>query len=80
MSTRERIWIELVTEVVKRNWLRWQGHVLRKDDDNWMKKRLCEVEGVKGRRKLRVTWNRVVEKDMRACWLNKVDAQDRVAC
>ena len=35
---RERMGIELVFEVVKRDRLRWLGHVLRKDDDDWVKK------------------------------------------
>ena len=35
--------IEMVTDVVKRNWLRWLGHVLRKDDGDWVKKSMSEV-------------------------------------
>ena len=35
-----------------------------------------EVGNVRGRGRARVTWNRVVEKDMRECGLNKVDAQN----
>jgi len=49
-----------------------------KDDGDWMKRNmLYDVDGVRGRRQ-RMTWNRVVEKDMRYCRLNKVDAQDWV--
>ena len=34
----ERMGIELVSEVVKRNRLRWLEHVLRKDDGGWVNK------------------------------------------
>jgi len=46
---RERMWIELVTEV-KMNRLRWLEHVLWKDDGDWVKKNvLYEVDVVRGR-------------------------------
>ena len=44
---RERMGIESVSDAVKRNSLRWLGHVLRKNDDDWVKKIMSfEVEGV----------------------------------
>ena len=48
---RERMRIELVSDVVKRNQLRWLGHGLRKDDGDWVKKSMSyEVrEGEEGR-------------------------------
>ena len=43
---RERMGIESVSDAVKRNRLRWLGHVLQKDDDDWVKKIMSfEVEG-----------------------------------
>lgn len=40
--------IESVSDVVKRSWLRWLGHVSQKDDGNWVKKSMsyerCEGE------------------------------------
>ena len=30
--------IELVPDVIRRNRLRWLGHLLRKDDGDWVKK------------------------------------------
>ena len=49
---RERMGIESVFDVVKRNRLRWVGHVLRKDDDDWVKKSMSYVvEGTRGRPK-----------------------------
>ena len=36
--------------MLKQNRLRWLGHVLRKDDDDWVKKSMSyEVEGVRGK-------------------------------
>ena len=70
--------IESVSDAVKRNRLRWLGHVLRKDDDDWVKKIMSfEVEGKRGRGRPRMTWSQVVEKDMRECRLKREDAKDR---
>ena len=33
---RERMGIGLVSDVIRRNRLRWPGHLLRKDDGWWM--------------------------------------------
>ena len=63
---RERMGIESVSDTVKRDKLRWLGHVLRKDDDDWVKKIMSfEVEGKRGRGRPRMTWSQVVERDMR---------------
>ena len=74
---RERIGIESVSEDVKRNKLRWLGHVLRKDHD-WVKKIMSiEVEGKRGRGRPRIKWSHVVERDMRECGLKMEDAKER---
>ena len=76
---RERMGIELVSDVIKRNRLRWLGHLLRKDDCDWVKKCMSlEVDGAKGRGRPRMTWGQVVERDMRACGLEREDGQDRM--
>ena len=47
---RERMGIGSVSDAVKRNRLRWLGHVLRKEQDGWVKKIMSfEVEGKRGR-------------------------------
>ena len=75
---RERIGIESVSDAMKWNRLTWLGHVLQKDDDDWVKKIvLFEVEGERGRGRPRITWSRVVEKDMGECRLKREDAKDR---
>lgn len=76
---RDRLGIELVTDIVRRNLLRWLGHVLRKDDDDWVKRTLTyEVEGMRGRGRPRKTWSQVLEKDMKECGMRREDARDRV--
>jgi len=47
---RQRLGIEYIVKVVQINRLRWYGHVLRKDDDDWMQKCVTlEVEGARQR-------------------------------
>jgi len=50
--------------------------VLRKEDDDWVKKWEYEVEGPRPRRRPKRTWREVVEKDCQAHKLNKEDAVD----
>jgi len=60
--------------VLQQNRLRWYGHVLRKDDDDWVKKCMeYEVQGPRPKR----TWSEVVRKDCQAHKMNKEDAMDR---
>ena len=47
--------IEAVSAVVSRARMRWLGHVLRKDEDDWVKRSMSyEVEGRRERPNL--TW------------------------
>ena len=75
VELRERMGIELVSDVIKRNQL---GHVLQKDDGDWVKRSMSlEVEGTRGRGRPRMTWSQVVERDMRECGLKREDATER---
>ena len=47
---RERLEIDDIILILQQNRLRWYGHVLRKDDTDWMKK--CMEYEVKGSRPL----------------------------
>jgi len=70
---RERLGIDDIALVLQQNRLRWYGHVLRKDDDDWVKKCMeYEVEGSRPKR----TWREVVREDCQARKINKVDAID----
>jgi len=54
-------------------------HVLRKEDNDWVKKCMeYEVEGGRPRGWPKKTWRDIVEKDCQACKLNKEDAMDRM--
>ena len=56
----------------------WYGHVLRKDDDDWVKKCMeHEVEGPRPRGRPKKSWKEVVREDCQARKLNKEDAMDR---
>jgi len=63
--------------VLQQNRLRWYGHVLRKEDDDWVKKCMeYEVEGSRPRGRPNRTWTEVVREDCQARKLNKDDAMD----
>jgi len=63
---------------LQQNRLRWYGHVLRKEDTDWVKKCMeYEVEGSRPRDRPKRTWKEVVQKDCQARNLNKEDAMDR---
>jgi len=57
---RERLGVDDIALILQQNRLRWYGHVLRKDDDDWEKKYI-EYE---------------VREDCQARKLNKEDAMD----
>ena len=64
---------------LKRNRLRWFGHVLRKDEDDWVRKCIdLTVEGKRGRGRPRKRWIDLVTRDMTDCGLVREDACDRM--
>ena len=64
--------------VLQQNRLRWYGHVLRKEDDDWVKKCMeYEVEGPRPRGRSKRTWREVVRENCQARKINKEDAIDR---
>ena len=75
---RERLGIDDIALVLQQNRLRWYGHVLRKEHDDWVKKCMeYEVEGPRPRGRPKRTWREVVKEDCQARKLNKDDAMDR---
>jgi len=53
--------------------------VLRKKDNDWVKKRMeYEVEGARPRGRPKKTWRKIVEKDCQARGLNRENAMDRI--
>jgi len=78
VELRARPELEDIISVLQRNRLRWYGHVLRKEDNDWVKKCMeCEVEGTRPRGRPKKTWREIVEKDCRVNGLNTEDAMDR---
>jgi len=74
---RKRLGIDDIALVLQQNRLRWYDHVLRKEDDDWVKKCMeYKVKGPKPRGRPKRTWREVVEKDCHARKLNKEDAMD----
>jgi len=75
---RERLGIDDIALVLQQNRLRWYGHVLQKEDDDFVKKCMeFEVEGPRQRGRPKRTWTEVVREDCQARKLNKEDAMDR---
>ena len=58
---RERLDVDDIALILQQNRLRWYGHVLRKDDDDWVKKCMeYEVESSRPRGRPKRTWKEVV--------------------
>ena len=75
---RERLGIDDIALVLQQNRLRWHGHALRKEDDDWVKKCMeYEIEGPRPRGRPNRTWREVVKEDSLSRKLNKEDAMDR---
>jgi len=71
---RERLGIDDIAFLLQQNRLHWYGHVLRKDDDDWVKKCMeYEVEGPRPRGRPKMTWREVVREDCQAHKLNIVN-------
>ena len=74
---RESMDIEKISDVMRCSRLRWMGHVLRKEGNGWVKKSMeMTVKGSRGRRRPKMTWEKVVEKDMKVRGLVRNDAKD----
>ena len=70
----ERLGIDDIILILQQNRLRWYGHVLRKEDTDWVKKFMeYEVESSRPRGRPKRTWKEVVQKDCQARNLNKED-------
>jgi len=75
---REWLGIDDIVLILQQNRLRWYGHVLRKEDTDFVKKCMeYEVEGFRPWGRPKRTWKEVVQKDCQARNLNKEDAMNR---
>ena len=63
---RERLRLDDIILVLQQNRLRWYGHVLQKEDNDWVKKCMeYEVEGARPRGSPKKTWREIVEKTVK---------------
>ena len=75
---KERLGTDDIILILQQNRLRWYGHVLWKEDTDWVKRCMeYEVEGSRPRGRPKRTWKEVVQNDCQARNLNKEDAMDR---
>ena len=75
---RRHAGVENIHAVMRRNRLRWYGHVQRKDDDDWVKS--CMNIAFDGRRSVgrpMTTWETTVKDDMNALNIDGSEWQDR---
>ena len=75
----ELVGVEPITTFIRSGRLRWYGHVMRKGDEDWVKK--CMEYRVEGRRPVgrpRKTWLESVEVDMAELEIDKEDAMIEV--
>ena len=66
-----------ITSLLQQNWLRWYGHVLRKEDNDWVKKCTEYKVGSSPRGRPKRTWLEVVQRDCQVCGLSRDDAMVR---
>ena len=59
------------------NGVRWNGHVIRRDDDNILKALMMEVNGQRKRGQPKMTWKRQVEESVTKVGLKIEKAGDR---
>jgi len=70
---KARLRLDDTISVLQQNGLRWYGHVLQKEDNDWLKKCMeYEVDGAWPKK----TWREIVEKDCQAHKLNREDAMN----
>ena len=68
-----------VRRVVQRNRLRWFSHVVRMDNDNWVKKWMTlEFNGRRDPGRPKKTWEQVIASDLRELGITRSLAQDRL--
>jgi len=75
---RERLGVDDMILILQQNRLQWCGHVLRKEDTDWVKKCMeYDVEVSRPRGRPKRIWREVVQKDCQTRNLNREDAMDR---
>ena len=69
---------EMLNRIAKTNGVRWHEHVIKRDDDNILKKAMMvEVNGQRKRGLPKMTWRRQVEESVKKIGLKIKEAADR---
>ena len=69
---------ETLDRMAKAYGVRWYRHVIRRNDDNILKKAMMmEVNGKQKRGRPKMTWRRQVEESVKEVWLKIEEAGDR---
>ena len=77
---RERLGIVDIMSVPQQNRLRWYQHVLRKEDNDWVKNCMeYEVVGSRTRGRPKRTWLEVVQRDCH-CQVRGLSEDDAMVC
>lgn len=64
---RKKMGLEGIVNVLRRRRLRWYGHVMRRDEDDWTKRAFhLKVDGRRPVGRPRKTWEQVISGDLRA--------------
>ena len=75
---RRLVGVEPITTFIRCSRLRWYGHVMRKGDEDWVKKYMeYRVERRRPVGRPRKTWLESVELDMAKLEIDKEDVHDR---
>ena len=75
---RKRAGVCKITDKACESRMRWYGHVVRRDENNLIRKaKDMAVEGRRSRGRQRIRWTDVVERDMKGMGLEQAEALDR---
>ena len=71
--------LEDITVCMRRNRLRWYGHVVRKEESDWVKRAWSgwDIEGRRPRGRPKKTWDATIKEDCSQLRLNREDAKNR---
>lgn len=74
----QRLRLDDIADIARRGRLRWFGHVVRRADDEWVKRvTTLELDGPTPRGRPRKTWKETVLTDCRSLGLREEDARNR---
>ena len=78
LRERRRMGVEVIVDVVRRGRLRWYGHVVRKEENDWVKKVTSfNLEGTRPSGRPKKTWQTTVLADMKSLGIDQEVAMDR---